>query len=128
MFIKINFVLCSWGRKNVLWNLAIVTFGEFFSLSEIALKIILASLYLRKKFTYDIYKFILIGRQRTLILGDVSSAVPMKTLGQSPAYFCHPFGLCALKVHFLKVAPLLPSSLYTIHLLDHFCLRSTSYI
>lgn len=36
-------------EKNVLWNPAVETFREFFSLSEIALNIILvASLYLRK--------------------------------------------------------------------------------
>lgn len=35
-------------ERNVLWNPAIETFREFFSLSEIALNIILASLYLRK--------------------------------------------------------------------------------
>ena len=101
-----------------------MTFWKVFSLSEIALNIILSFIFLKKKFTYDTYRYILTGRLWTLILRDVSSATLTKTFKacrQSPASFCHLLALCPPKIYFSKVPPLF-KPLYTIHLFDHSCL------
>lgn len=101
-----------------------MTFWKVFSLSEIALNIILSFIFLKKKFTSDTYRFNLTRTLWTLILGDVSSATLIKTFkacSQSPASFSHLLALCTPKIYFSKVPPLF-KPLYTIHLLDHSCL------